>query len=118
LSSSAATSQSHSALVIDFCFSALHTSQTPASVSASPVNSEGFQSDFALLPVDNWVVFVQPGKTKDDPLFSEAGHIKTFFELSFAKGKLEVDIGIDRSSFVFRSVHVITYKPLPVCPDS
>jgi hypothetical protein len=33
LSSSAATSQSHSALVIDFCFSALHTSQTPASIS-------------------------------------------------------------------------------------
>jgi Retrotransposon gag protein len=33
LSSSAATSQSHSALVIDFCFSALHTSQTSASVS-------------------------------------------------------------------------------------
>jgi hypothetical protein len=33
LSSSAATSQSHSALVIDFCFSALHTSQTPASPS-------------------------------------------------------------------------------------
>jgi hypothetical protein len=34
LSSSAATSQSHSALVIDFCFSALHTSQTSASVSS------------------------------------------------------------------------------------
>jgi hypothetical protein len=31
-----------------------------------------------------------------------------FFELSFAKGKLEVDIGIDCSSFVFHSVHVVS----------
>jgi hypothetical protein len=41
-------------------------------------------------------------------LFSESCYIKSFLELSFAKGKLEVDIGIDRSSFVFRSVHVIS----------
>jgi hypothetical protein len=31
-----------------------------------------------------------------------------FLELSFAKGKLEVDVGIDRSSFVFHSVHVVS----------
>jgi hypothetical protein len=31
-----------------------------------------------------------------------------FLELPFAKGKLEVDIGIDCSSFVFRSVHVVS----------
>jgi hypothetical protein len=31
---------------------------------------------------------------------------KPFFELSFTKGKLEVDVGIDCSLFVFRSVHV------------
>jgi hypothetical protein len=31
-----------------------------------------------------------------------------FLELLFAKGKLEVDVGIDRSSFVFRSVHVVS----------
>jgi hypothetical protein len=75
---------------------------------ASPVDSEGFKSDFSLLPVDNRVVFVQPGKTKDDPLFSESSHIKPFLELLFAKGKLEVDIGIDHSSFVFRSIHVVS----------
>jgi hypothetical protein len=51
---------------------------------------------------------MQPGKTKDDPLFSESSHVKLFLELSFAKGKLEVDIGVDRSSFVFRSIHVIS----------
>jgi hypothetical protein len=51
---------------------------------------------------------MQPGKTKDDPLFSESSHVKSFFELSFAKGKLEVDVGVDRSSLVFRSVHVIS----------
>jgi hypothetical protein len=51
---------------------------------------------------------VQPGKTKDDFLFSESSHIKLFLELSFAKGKLEVDIGIDCSSFVFCSVHVVS----------
>jgi hypothetical protein len=68
---------------------------------------EGFKSDFSLLPVDVWVVFMQPGKTKDDLLFSESSHVKPFLELSFAKGKLEVDIGVDRSSFVFRSVHVV-----------
>jgi hypothetical protein len=75
---------------------------------AFPVDSEGFKSDFSLLPVNDRVVFMQPGKTKDDSLFSESSHIKPFFELSFAKGKLEVDIGIDRSSFVFRSIHVIS----------
>jgi hypothetical protein len=51
---------------------------------------------------------MQPGKTKDDPLFSKSSHVKPFLELSFAKGKLEVDIGVDRSSFVFRSIHVIS----------
>jgi hypothetical protein len=74
---------------------------------ASPVDSEGFKSDFSLLPVDDRVVFVQPGKTKDDFLFSESSYIKLFLELSFAKGKLEVDIGIDCSSFIFRSVHIM-----------
>jgi hypothetical protein len=75
---------------------------------ASPVDSEGFKSDFSLLPVDDRVVFVQPGKTKDDFLFSESSHIKPFLELSFAKGKLEVDIGVDCSLFVLRSVHVVS----------
>jgi hypothetical protein len=75
---------------------------------AFPVDLEGFKSDFSLLPVDDWVVFMQPGKTKDDSLFSESSHIKPFLELSFAKGKLEVDVGVDRSSLVFRSVHVIS----------
>jgi hypothetical protein len=51
---------------------------------------------------------MQPGKTKDDSLFSKSSHVKSFLELSFAKGKLEVDVGIDRSSFVFRSVHVVS----------
>jgi hypothetical protein len=41
-------------------------------------------------------------------LFSKSCHIKSFLELLFAKGKLEVDVGIDRSSFVFRSVHVVS----------
>jgi hypothetical protein len=41
-------------------------------------------------------------------LFSKTCHIKLFLELSFAKGKFEVDVGIDRSSFVFRSVHVVS----------
>jgi RNase H-like domain found in reverse transcriptase len=49
LSSSAATSQLHSALVIDFCFSALHTSQTPASVS--PLVIETDASDYALAAI-------------------------------------------------------------------
>jgi hypothetical protein len=75
---------------------------------ASPVNSEGFKSDFSLLPVDDRVIFVQPGKTKDDFLFSESSYIKPFLELLFAKGKLEVDVGIDCSSFIFRSVHIIS----------
>jgi hypothetical protein len=48
----------------------------------SPVNLEGFKGDFSLLPVNNWVVFMQPGKTKDDPLFSESSYIKSFLELS------------------------------------
>jgi hypothetical protein len=74
----------------------------------SPVDSEGFKSDFSLLPVDDWVVLMQPGKTKDDLLFSKSSHIKPFFELSFAKGKLEVDVGIDCSSFVLRSVHIVS----------
>jgi hypothetical protein len=47
LSSSAATSQSHSALVIDFCFSALHTSQTSASVSPD-FDSDSKKVTFAL----------------------------------------------------------------------
>jgi hypothetical protein len=50
---------------------------------------------------------VQPGKTKDDFLFSESSYIKLFLELLFAKGKLEVDVGIDCSSFIFRSVHIM-----------
>jgi hypothetical protein len=75
---------------------------------AFPVDLEGFESDFSLLPVNDRVVFMQPGKTKDDPLLSKSSHIKPFLELSFAKGKLEVDVGIDRSSSVFRSVHVIS----------
>jgi hypothetical protein len=75
---------------------------------AFAVDSEGFKSDFSLLPVDDRVVFMQPGKTKDDPLFSESSHVKPFLELLFTKGKLEVDIGIDRSSFVFRSIYVIS----------
>jgi hypothetical protein len=37
---------------------------------ASPVDLEEFEDNFSLLPVDYWVVFVQPGKTKDDFLFS------------------------------------------------
>jgi hypothetical protein len=41
-------------------------------------------------------------------LFSESSHVKPFLELSFAKGKLEVDIGVDCSSFVFCSIHVIS----------
>jgi hypothetical protein len=41
-------------------------------------------------------------------LFSKSRHIKLFFELSFAKGKLEVDVSIDCSSFVFRSVHIVS----------
>jgi hypothetical protein len=41
-------------------------------------------------------------------LFFESSHVKPFLELSFAKGKLEVDVGVDRSSFVFRSVHVVS----------
>jgi hypothetical protein len=69
---------------------------------------KGFKSDFSLLPVDDRVVFMQPGKAKDDPLFSKSSHVKSFLELSFAKGKFEVDIGVDCSSFIFRSVHVIS----------
>jgi hypothetical protein len=69
---------------------------------------EGFKSDFSLLPVNVWVVLMQPGKTKDDFLFSESSHVKPFLELSFAKGKLEVDVGVDCSSFIFRSVHVVS----------
>jgi hypothetical protein len=45
-------------------------------------------------------------------LFSESSHIKSFLELLFTKGKLEVDIGIDRSSFVFCSVHVVSFYRL------
>jgi hypothetical protein len=75
---------------------------------ASPVNLEGFKSDFSLLLVNDQVVFVQPGKTKDDFLFPESSHIKLFLELLFANKKLEVDIGIDCSSFVFCSVHVVS----------
>jgi hypothetical protein len=41
-------------------------------------------------------------------LFSESSHVKPFLELSLAKGKLEVDIGVDCSSFVFRSIHIIS----------
>jgi hypothetical protein len=41
-------------------------------------------------------------------LFSESSHVKSFLELSFAKGKLEVDVCVDRSFFVFRSVHVVS----------
>jgi hypothetical protein len=41
-------------------------------------------------------------------LFSESGYIKLFLELLFAKEKLEVDIGVDCSSFVFCSVHVVS----------
>jgi hypothetical protein len=41
-------------------------------------------------------------------LFSKSSHVKSFLELSFAKGKLEVDIGVDCSSLVFCSVHVIS----------
>jgi hypothetical protein len=41
-------------------------------------------------------------------LFSKSCHIKSFLELLFAKRKLEVDVGIDHSSFVFRSVHVVS----------
>jgi hypothetical protein len=74
----------------------------------SPVDSEGFKSDFSLLPVDDRVVFMQPGKTKDDSLFSKSSHVKLFFELSFAKGKFEVNIGINCSSFILRSVHVVS----------
>jgi hypothetical protein len=74
----------------------------------SPVNSEGFESDFSLLPVDDRVVFMQPGKPKDDPLFSESSHVKPFLELPFAKGKLKVDVGVDRSLFVFHSIHIIS----------
>jgi hypothetical protein len=73
-----------------------------------PIDLEGFKGDFSLLPVDDRVVFVQPEKTKDDPLFSESSHIKPFFELSLAKGKLEIDIGVDCSSFVFHSIHIVS----------
>jgi hypothetical protein len=66
------------------------------------------KGDFSLLPVDDRVVFMQPGKTKDDLVFSESSHVKPFLELSFTKGKLEVDIGVDRSSFVFCSIHVMS----------
>jgi hypothetical protein len=69
---------------------------------------EGFKGNFSLLPVDNRVVFMQPGETKDDLLFSQSCYIKSFLELLFAKGKLEVDVGINRSSFVLCSVHVIS----------
>jgi hypothetical protein len=41
-------------------------------------------------------------------LFSKSSHVKSFFELSFAKGKLEIDVCVDCSSFVFRSVHVVS----------
>jgi hypothetical protein len=41
-------------------------------------------------------------------LFSKSCHIKLFLELLFAKRKLEVDLGIDCSSFVFRSVHIVS----------
>jgi hypothetical protein len=41
-------------------------------------------------------------------LFSESSHVKPFLELSFVKEKLKVDVGIDRSSLVFRSIHVIS----------
>jgi hypothetical protein len=41
-------------------------------------------------------------------LLSESSHIKPFLELLFAKGKLEIDIGIDRSLFVFCSVHIVS----------
>jgi hypothetical protein len=75
---------------------------------APPVDLEGFKGNFSLLPVDNWVVFMQPGETKDDLLFSQFCHIKPFLELSFAKGKLEVDVGIDCSSFVFCPVHIVS----------
>jgi hypothetical protein len=51
---------------------------------------------------------MQPGETKDDSLFSESSYIKPFLELSFAKGKLEVDICVDCSFFVFRSVHIVS----------
>jgi hypothetical protein len=68
---------------------------------------EGFKGNFSLLPVNNQFVLMQPGETKDDLLFSQSCHIKPFLELLFAKGKLKVDVGIDCSSFVFRSVHVV-----------
>jgi hypothetical protein len=74
---------------------------------APPVDLEGFKGNFSLLPVNNRVVFMQPGETQDDLLFSQSCHIKPFLELLFTKGKLEVDVGIDRSSFVFRSIHVV-----------
>jgi hypothetical protein len=41
-------------------------------------------------------------------LFSKSCHIKPFLELLFAKEKLEVDVGVDCSSFVFHSVHVVS----------
>jgi hypothetical protein len=74
---------------------------------ASPVDFEGFKGDFSLLPVDDQVVFVQPGKTQNDSLFPESSHIKPFLELSFTKGELEVDIGVDCSSLVFCSIYII-----------
>jgi hypothetical protein len=85
-----------------------HSNSSAFFHKASPVDSEGFKSDFSLLPVDDRVVFVQPGRTKDDPLFSKSSHIKPFLKFPFAKGKLEVDIGINCSSFVFRSVHIVS----------
>jgi hypothetical protein len=41
-------------------------------------------------------------------LFPKSCHIKPFLKLLFTKGKLEVDISIDRSSFVFCSVHIVS----------
>jgi hypothetical protein len=41
-------------------------------------------------------------------LFSKPCHTKSFFELSFAKGKLEVDVSIDFSSFVFHSLYIVS----------
>jgi hypothetical protein len=41
-------------------------------------------------------------------LFSKSSYVKPFLEFSFTKEKLKVDIGVNRSSFVFRSVHVVS----------
>jgi hypothetical protein len=50
---------------------------------------------------------MQPREPKNDPLLSKSSYIKMFIEFSVSKFKLEVDIGINCSSLVFHSVHVI-----------